>query len=211
MNRLLPMVVLLCLVAASAGCGGDDGSDTTTTRPAQAATPPGGANGNQGTTGPSAGRGPTAGRGTTDTTATAPAAKRRVIKQADRRCRIRSATQERVERKFDQVLERLNAQQFQEAARTAGQAIEVIQSERSELERVHVAPPDRPRLERLLETYDERVMALTEIRRALLRRDVGRLLPLTRRAEALKLRQRAAAKEAGFRVCGVAKVRPAGG
>ena len=204
MKRLICVLAVLCLAAVAGGCGGDDNSDsgTTNTRPAPATTPPGGANGNQGTTGP------TAGRGTTDTTATAPPAKRRVIKQADRRCRDRSGAQERVERKFDQVLERLNAQQLQEAARTAGQAIEVIQSQRTELERVQVAPPDRPKLEGLLETYDERVMILTEIRRALLRRDTGRLLPLTRRAEALKLRQRAAAKEFGFKVCGVAKVNP---
>jgi hypothetical protein len=206
----MPVLVLLCLAAASTGCGGDDGSDTTTTRPAPATTPPGGANGDQGTTGATGGGGTTAGRGTTDTTATAPAAKRRVIKQADRRCRDRSAAQERVERKFDQVLERLDAQQVPQAARAAGQAIEVIQSERRELERVHVAPPDRPKLARLLQTYDERVTILTSIRLALLRRDVARLLPLTRRAEALKLRQRAAAKEFGFRVCGVTKVRPGG-
>jgi hypothetical protein len=207
---LAATIALLLIAGAAAGCGGDDNdSSTTTTTPTSEAPSNGTTGSSKGSNdgrpaGEQAGSNPNNG----SVPATTPTARRRLTKQADRRCRGSQEVQLRLERRLAQLLSRLNPEQSAQTARVVGQELELLQSDQTRLNGLPVAAKDRQKLKRLLQAYAQRIAQHTGLRRALLRRDLGGALTLNSRSTALKALQRSAAKDFGFKVCGVARVGP---
>jgi hypothetical protein len=212
--RPLAAVTALCLVAVVAGCGGDNGgskpASTTSITSRQGTTagaPSNGATGDKASGGSAAGSGATSGNAGGPVART-PTARRRLIQRADKRCRARQGDELRTERRLAQLLTHISPQQSPQTARVVGQEIELLRSEQAQIESLAVPASDRPKLRRLLQAYAQRIAQLSGLRSALLRRDLGGALTLSTRSTPLKALQRSAAKNFGFKVCGVARVGP---
>jgi hypothetical protein len=133
-----------------------------------------------------------------------PGPSKQLVTQAQSKCKQRRPAIGHAQQRLDRATATLRPDTFDDAARTAGQAMAVIKAQLSDLQGLQVLGTDKGLVQKLLRSYKEQIGILGKFKSALQHRSIGGFQALQRQAYAQRISNQTLARSLGIGSCGLA-------